>query len=207
MTRQNEQPKKAMKPFDKSRDGIVLGEGAAYLVVEELSHALSRGARIYCELLGHGRSCEAYHPVAPHPEGIGPLRAMQKALRNAGKGTTDVDYINAHGTATEANDVVETLAVKKMFGAHAYRLGMSSTKPITGHLLGAAGALESAVCALAFYHQEMPLTLNLQEKDPACDLDYIQGRSRRYPIRVALNLSCGFGGKNSCLVLGRYPPE
>ncbi len=204
MSRRNESPQTAMRPFDKSRDGILLGEGGAYMVVEELSHALSRGARIYAEVLGHGRSCEAYHPVAPHPEGIGPYRAMQKALRDAGADSEKVDYINAHGTATEANDVVETKAIKKFFGAHAYRLAVSSTKPVTGHLLGAAGALESVVCALAIYHEEMPLTLNHRESDPACDLDYVSGQSRRYPIRLALNLSCGFGGKNSCLVLGKY---
>jgi 3-oxoacyl-[acyl-carrier-protein] synthase II len=204
MSRRNDDPKKAMRPFDKSRDGILLGEGAAYIVMEELSHALSRGARIYAEVLGHGRSCEAYHPVAPHPDAIGPIRAMQKGLREARIDLETVDYINAHGTATEANDVVETKAIKKIFGAHAYRLGVSSTKPITGHLLGAAGALETVVCALAIYHEEMPMTLNHHERDAECDLDYVAGRSRRYPIRVALNLSCGFGGKNSCLVLARY---
>jgi 3-oxoacyl-[acyl-carrier-protein] synthase II len=205
MSRRNDRPKEAMRPFDKTRDGILLGEGGAYVVVEELTHALSRGARIYAELLGHGRACEAYHPVAPHPDGIGPYRAMQKALRNAEVDLSEVDYINAHGTATEANDVVETKAIKKFFGSHAYQMGISSTKPVTGHLLGAAGALETVVCALAVYHQEMPLTLNLQQPDPACDLDYIKGKSRPYPVRVALNLSCGFGGKNSCLVLRRYP--
>jgi 3-oxoacyl-[acyl-carrier-protein] synthase II len=194
----------AMRPFDRTRDGILLGEGAAYLVLEELSYALSRGARIYAEILGHGRSCEAYHPVAPHPEGIGLFRAMQKALRSGGIDTTQVNYINAHGTATEANDLVETKAIKRLFGAHAYRMGISSTKPITGHLMGAAGALETVVCALALHHQEMPLTLNHREPAPECDLDYIAGRSRPYPIRVALNLSSGFGGKNSCLALRSF---
>lgn len=205
MSRRNDDPQGAMRPFDASRDGILLGEGAAYLVLEELSHALSRGARIYAEILGHGRSCEAYHPVAPHPEGIGFARSMQKALRRARITVTDVDYINAHGTATEANDIVETKAIKRVFGPHAYRLGISSTKPVTGHLMGAAGALETVVCALAIHHQEMPLTLNHREPAPDCDLDYIAGQSRPYPIRVALNLSAGFGGKNSCLILARYP--
>lgn len=205
MSRRNDQPQGAMRPFDKTRDGILLGEGAAYLVLEELSYALSRGARIYAEILGHGRSCEAYHPVAPHPDGLGYFRAIQKAVRQAQLDLEAVDYINAHGTATEANDIVETKAIKRFFGAQAYRLAVSSTKPITGHLLGAAGALETIVCALALHHQEIPLTLNFNEPGEGCDLDYVRGRSRPYPIRVALNLSSGFGGKNSCLALSRYP--
>ncbi|MEZ0255700.1 MAG: beta-ketoacyl synthase, partial [Chthoniobacter sp.] len=204
MSRRNDMPQAAMRPFDKSRDGILLGEGAAYLVLEELSYALSRGARIYAEILGHGRSCEAYHPVAPHPDGPGYFRAIQKGMRDAGVDPEQVDYINAHGTATEANDLVETKAIKRFFGAHAYRLAVSSTKPITGHLLGAAGALETVVCALALHHQEIPMTLNHSEPGEGCDLDYVRGRSRPYPIRIALNLSSGFGGKNSCLVLRRY---
>ena len=205
LSRRNDTPQAAMRPFDKSRDGILLGEGAAYLVLEELSYALSRGARIYAEILGHGRSCEAYHPVAPHPDGLGYFRAIQKAMRHAQIDPEEVDYINAHGTATDANDIVETKAIKRFFGPHAYRLAVSSTKPITGHLLGAAGALETIVCALALHHQEIPLTLNHEEAGPECDLDYVRGRSRPYPIRVALNLSSGFGGKNSCLALRRYP--
>ena len=204
MSRRNEAPQAAMRPFDKNRDGILLGEGAAYLVLEELSYALSRGARIYAEILGHGRSCEAYHPVAPHPEGLGYFRAIQKAIRNAQVDPGDVDYINAHGTATDANDIVETRAIKRFFGSHAHKLAVSSTKPVTGHLLGAAGALETVVCALALYHQEIPLTLNHEEPGEGCDLDYVRGRSRPYPIRVALNLSSGFGGKNACLALRRY---
>jgi 3-oxoacyl-[acyl-carrier-protein] synthase II len=205
MSRRNNTPQAAMRPFDKNRDGILLGEGAAYLVLEELSYALSRGARIYAEILGQGRSCEAYHPVAPHPDGLGYFRAIQKAIRSAQIDPEEVDYINAHGTATDANDIVETKAIKRFFGPYAYRLAVSSTKPITGHLLGAAGALETIVCALAIHHQEIPLTLNHEEPGLECDLDYVRGRSRPYPIRVALNLSSGFGGKNSCLVLRRYP--
>ncbi len=205
LSRRNDTPQAAMRPFDKTRDGILLGEGGAYLVLEELSYALNRGARIYAEILGHGRSCEAYHPVAPHPDGIGYFRAMQKAIRSAGIDPEEVDYINAHGTATDANDIVETKAIKRMFGAHAYRLAVSSTKPVTGHLLGATGALETVVCALALHHQEIPLTLNHTEPGEGCDLDYVAQQSRPYPIRVALNLSSGFGGKNSCLVMRRYP--
>jgi 3-oxoacyl-[acyl-carrier-protein] synthase II len=205
LTRRNDSPSTAMRPFDRTRDGVLLGEGSAYLVLEELSFALSRGARIYAEIAGHGRSCEAYHPVAPHPEGIGYFRAMQKAFRDAGVSPEDVDYINAHGTATEANDLVETKAIKRFFGPSARRLAVSSTKPVTGHLLGAAGALETVVCALALHHQEIPLTLNHHEPDDGCDLDYVRDRSRPYPIRLAVNLNSGFGGKNSCLILKRYP--
>ena len=205
LTRRNSTPTGAMRPFDKSRDGVLLGEGGAYLVLEELSFALSRGARIYAEILGHGRSCEAYHAVAPHPDGIGYHRAMQKAFRKAQIDLEEVDYVNAHGTATTANDVVETKAIHKFFGSHVHRLAVSSTKPVTGHLLGAAGALETVVCALALKHQEIPMTLNHSEPGPGCDLDYVAGRSRPYPIRVAVNLNSGFGGKNSCLILRRYP--
>lgn len=204
MTRIVGDPKKAMRPFDKTRDGFVLGEGSAFIVMEELSHAISRGARIYCEVLAHGRACESYHPVAPHPDGIGILRAMDRALRNARLEKTDIDYVNAHATATEANDRVETAAIKKFFGPHAERLGVSGTKPVTGHLMAAAGAVETAVCALAVHHQTMPLTANLTHPDAACDLDYVRDRARPYPIRVAMNLSSGFGGKNACLLLGRF---
>ncbi len=204
MTRRKDTPQQAMRPFDVTRDGIILGEGGAYLILEELSHALNRGARIYAEICGHGRSCEAYHPVAPHPEGHGYFRAIQKAFRSAAMDADLVDYINAHGTATDANDVIETKAIKRFFGPQAYKLAVSSTKPVTGHLMGAAGALETVITALAIHHQEIPLTLNLTTPAPECDLDYVPGRSRPYPIRVALNLSSGFGGKNSCLVLSRY---
>jgi len=204
LTRRNDDPKHAMRPYDKSRDGILLGEGAAYLMLEELSYARARGARIYCELLGHGRSCEAYHPVAPHPEGIGMRRAIQKGLRNAGVDISEVDYINAHGTATEANDLVETKAIKAIFGKEAHRIAVSSTKPVTGHVMGAAGAIESVVCALAIYHKEIPFTLNHSDPADECDLDYVKGAPRPYPIRAALNLNSGFGGKNSCLVLRKY---
>jgi 3-oxoacyl-[acyl-carrier-protein] synthase II len=204
MTRFSGTPSEAMRPFDKNRDGFVLGEGAAFVVLEELTHALSRGAKIYAEVLAHGRSCEAYHPLAPHPDGIGYIRAMEKALRVAGIPPEDVDYINAHGTATPANDQAESNGIRTFFGRDAYRIGVSSTKPITGHLMAGAGAVETVVCALAIHHGEMPMTLNHREAGPGCDLDYIPERSRPYPIRVALNLSSGFGGKNSCLVLRRY---
>jgi 3-oxoacyl-[acyl-carrier-protein] synthase II len=204
LSRRNESPLTAMRPYDRNRDGILLGEGAGFLVLEELSYALGRGARIYAEILGHGRSCEAYHPVAPHPDGIGLFRAMQKAVRQSGIAPEQVDYINAHGTATEANDIVETKAIKRFFGAHAYRLAVSSTKPVTGHTLGAAGALETIICALAIKHQEIPLTLNHREPAEECDLDCVPERSRPYPLRMVMNLSSGFGGKNSCLIMRQY---
>jgi 3-oxoacyl-[acyl-carrier-protein] synthase II len=207
MTRHCDEPKRAMRPFDKTRDGFVLGEGAGYVILEELSHALGRGAKIYAELVAHGRSCEAYHPLAPHPDGIGYHRAIEKALKMAGIAREEVDYINAHGTATPANDVVETKAIKRFFGEHSRRLSISSTKPITGHLMGGAGALEAVVCALAIDHAVIPPTANLREPDPECDLDYVPLHPRAYPIDVVLNLNSGFGGKNSCMVLRRYPPS
>lgn len=207
MTTRNETPATAMRPFDATRDGFVLGEGAAFLVMEELSHALSRGARIYAEVAGHGRACEAYHSVAPHPEGIGIRKAMEKSLRNAGMDRSEVNYINAHGTATPANDLAEIKAIKAHFGTRAQRLAVSATKGVTGHLLAAAGAIETLATALAIYHQVIPKTTNLTVPDPGCDLDLVPFESRPYPIDVALNLSAGFGGKNSCLALRRYGPK
>ncbi len=207
MSTRNDTPATAMRPFDTARDGFVLGEGAAFVVMEELSHALSRGARIYAEVVGHGRACEAYHSVAPHPDGIGTKRAIEKALRAAGLDRSEVNYINAHGTATQANDPTEIKAVKALFGAHARRLAVSSTKGITGHLLAAAGAVETVVTALAIHHQVIPKTTNLTVPDPECDIDLVPFESRPYPIDVALNLNSGFGGKNSCLVIRRYHPR
>ena len=200
-------PGAAMKPFDATRAGFVLGEGAGFVVMEELAHALGRGARIYAEVLGHGRACEAYHPVAPDPEGTGAIIAMQRALANGAVGTTEVDYINAHGTATEANDPVESRAIKKVFGPIAQRIAVSSTKPVTGHLMAAAGAIETVVTALAVHHRMAPPTLNHRVPAPECDLDYVPQVARPYPIRVALNLSVGFGGKNSCLALRAWPGQ
>jgi len=182
----------------------VLGEGAAFLVLEELSHALSRGARIYAEITGHGRACEAYHSVAPHPDGLGMKRAIEKALRDSGTAPSAVNYINAHGTATPANDAAEAKAIRVHFGPHVKRLAVSSTKGVTGHLLAAAGALETVVTALSIYHQVIPKTTNLVMPDAETGLDLVVGQSRPYPIENALNLSSGFGGKNSCLALRRY---
>jgi 3-oxoacyl-[acyl-carrier-protein] synthase II len=172
--------------------------------LEDLSHALQRGAKIYAEIVGHGRSCEAYHSVAPHPEGKGVIRAMEKALRSARMLPSEIQYINGHGTATEANDIVESLAIKKLFGADARSVAVSSTKPVTGHMLAAAGAVETIVCALSLRRGMIPQTMNLSKPAPGCDLDYVPRESRAYPVRAAMNLSCGFGGKNSCLILKRY---
>jgi 3-oxoacyl-[acyl-carrier-protein] synthase II len=156
MSRYTDDPKRAMRPFDKTRDGFILGEGGAYVILEELTHALSRGAKIYAEVVAHGRSCEAYHPLAPHPEGVGYFRAMEKALHQGGIQPEEVDYINAHGTATGANDIVETRAIKRFFGRHSRKLSISATKPVTGHLMGGAGAIETVICALAIHHAAIP---------------------------------------------------
>ncbi|MEO6600732.1 MAG: beta-ketoacyl-[acyl-carrier-protein] synthase family protein [Polyangiaceae bacterium] len=200
MTRRNECPQQAMRPFDREHDGPIVGEGAAFIVLEELERARARGAHIYCEAIAQGRSSEAHHTLAPHPDGTGPRSAMTQALRRAGLNAERVGYINAHGTATVANDVVESLAIQRVFaGRHP---PVSSTKPVTGHLLGAAGALETVIAALAIQHQTVPLTLNFDSPAPGCDLDYIRASSRSAPVKFAMNLSCGFGGANSCLLLG-----
>ena len=199
------EPREAMKPFDIARSGFVLGEGAAFVVMEELGHAIARGARIYAEVLGHGRACEAFHPVAPEPQGVGVFKSMGHALEKNKIDPGEIDYINAHGTATEANDLVETRAIKRFFGKDARRIAISSTKPVTGHLMAAAGAIETIVTSLAVYHQIIPPTANLRVPDPECDLDFVPINPRPYPIRVALNLSSGFGGKNACLALRRWP--
>jgi len=204
MTEQSCEPAQAMRPFDRTRDGFLLGEGAAFFVLEELSHALGRGARIYAEVAGHGRSCEAYHATDPHPDGIGYARALEKALRDARVHPSEVDYINAHGSATPLNDPIETRAIKKVFREHARRLAVSATKPVTGHLMGASGAIETMICALAIARQEIPPTINLHKPDPGCDLDYVAGGARSYPVRVAVNLNAGFGGRYACLVLKKY---
>lgn len=204
MSSRNDTPQQAMRPFDRTRDGFVLGEGAAFLILEELCHALGRGAKIYAEVLGHGRSCEAYHATDTHPEGIGFCRSMDKALRNAHVLPAEVNYINAHGTATLTNDPIETKAIKSIFGDNWRGVAVSSTKPITGHMMGAAGAVESVISVLAIRHQQIPPTINLSDPAPGCDLDYVANQSRPYPLQVVANLSAGFGGKNSCLLFGRY---
>jgi 3-oxoacyl-[acyl-carrier-protein] synthase II len=200
----NDDPHRAMKPFDRDRNGFVLGEGAAFLVIEDLSHALKRNAAIYAELAGFGETTDAYHPTSPHPEGMWVARAMEMALREAGLKSEDVDYLNAHGTATRANDVAETLAIKHLFGTHANNLAISSTKPVTGHLLGACGGLEAAITVLAMNQQFIPPTLNLTVPDDACNLDYVPNVGKGKHIRVAMTNNYSFGGRNASLVFREF---
>ena len=197
-------PSRASIPFDRERNGFVMGEGAGVLILEELEHAKARGARIYAELTGYGQTCDAYHITAPSPEGEGARDVMALAMADAGIAPADVDYINAHGTSTPPNDRTETLAIKKLFGEEAARLAVSSTKSMTGHLLGAAGAVEAAVTALAIYEGFVPPTIGYREPDPDCDLDYVPNTGRVLRIRHALSNSFGFGGHNSCVVISRY---
>lgn len=200
----NDDPEHASRPFDAERDGFVMGEGAGVLVLEALEHAQARGARIYAELLGYGATADAYHVTQPDPEGDGAARAMRKALQDAGLQPTDIHYINAHGTSTRYNDAKETLAIKRVFGEYAYQLPVSSTKSVTGHLLGAAGAVEAAACVLALEHQTIPPTINYEYPDPECDLDYVPNTPRPAHLRYVMSNSFGFGGHNSVLVLGKY---
>lgn len=196
----NEEPEKASRPFDLGRDGFVLGEGAGMIVVEAYEHAKKRGASIIAELVGYATTSDAYHMTAPSPEGEGAARAMKRALEVAGCRPEDVDYINAHGTSTPPGDICETLAIKSVFGAHARKVWISSTKSMIGHLLGAAGSVEMVACLKAIETGAVPPTINLDEPDPACDLDYVAHEAREGAIRVTLNNSFGFGGHNACLV-------
>ncbi len=196
----NDNPALASRPWDKDRDGFVLGEGAGILVLEEIEHAKRRGAKIYAELAGFGMSADAYHMTAPCDDGEGAARCMSNALKNAGISTTEVDYINAHGTSTPLGDIAETIAVKRCFGGHANKIAVNSTKSMTGHLLGAAGGVEAIFTALALHHQIAPPTINLVNQDPQCDLDYIPNTARDMSIKVALSNSFGFGGTNGTLV-------
>jgi len=199
LSHRNEEPATASRPWDVDRDGFVLGEGAGVLVLEEYDHARDRNARIYCELSGYGMSADAHHITAPPEDGAGAARSMQHALRNARLAPSDIDYINAHGTSTPLGDVAECIAVKRAFGEHAYKLAVSSTKSITGHLLGAAGGIEAVFTALALRDQVAPPTANLFRQDPQCDLDFVPNTARRMTIRAALSNSFGFGGTNATL--------
>ncbi len=203
LSTRNDDPQHASRPWDRGRDGFVIGEGAGLVILEEMEAAKKRGARIYCELVGYGLSGDAYHIAAPSEDGDGPARVMRNALEDAEINPEDVDYINAHGTSTPAGDKVETMAVKMVFGAHARKVAVSSTKSMTGHLLGAAGGLETAICALAVENQVMPPTTNYETPDPECDLDYVPNVARSAPIRYALSNSFGFGGTNGSLVFKR----
>ena len=204
LSTRNDEPDKASRPFDKDRDGFVIGEGAGTLILEELGHATRRGARIYAEVVGYGMSGDAYHITAPSEDGDGGVRVMRMALRKAGIRPDQVDYINAHGTSTPYNDKLETLAIKTLFGDHARTLAISSTKSMTGHLLGGAGGLEAGISALAVFEQVAPPTINLVNPDPECDLDYVPCKSRPMPITYALSNSFGFGGTNAALLFKKY---
>jgi 3-oxoacyl-[acyl-carrier-protein] synthase II len=204
LSTRNDEPEKASRPFDADRDGFVIGEGAGILVLEERDQAIARGATIYAELAGYGLSGDAYHISAPSPNGEGAARAMRGALRDANVEAREIDYINAHGTSTPVGDTIETLAVKSVFGAHARELAFASTKSMTGHLLGAAGGLETAITSLAVRDGVVPPTINYTTPDPSCDLDCVPNTARKMPIRAALNNSFGFGGTNASLLLTRH---
>jgi 3-oxoacyl-[acyl-carrier-protein] synthase II len=204
LSTRNDEPGKASRPFDKDRDGFIIGEGAGVLILEELEFATQRGAPIYAEIVGYGASADAYHITAPSEDGDGGRRVMAMAIRKAGIQPDEVDYINAHGTSTPFNDKLETLAIKRLFGDHARKLAISSTKSMTGHLLGGAGGLEGGISALAVYHQVAPPTINLDHPDPECDLDYVPHTSRQMKIQYALSNSFGFGGTNAALLFKRY---
>lgn len=200
----NDTPEKACRPFDKDRDGFILSEGAGVVVLERLDAALARGARIYAELRGHASSSDAYHVAAPDPTAAGAIRAMRWAVQDAGLDLEAVDYINAHGTSTPVNDAIETYAIKKLFGEMAYEMAISSTKSVTGHAMGGAGALEAIFCACALHEGVIPPTWNYETPDPECDLDYVPNAPRTADLRVTLSNSFGLGGQNACLVLGKY---
>jgi 3-oxoacyl-[acyl-carrier-protein] synthase II len=200
LSTRNDQPEKASRPFDKDRDGFVIGEGAGILILEEMEQAKARGAKIYAELVGYGLSADAYHITAPDPEGKGAIACMRMAIDDAGLKPEDIDYINAHGTSTDLNDASETKGIKAVFGKHAYKLAVSSTKSMTGHLLGGAGGIEAIFSVMAIKNSLIPPTINYETPDPACDLDYVPNKARAAKVRTALSNSFGFGGTNGSLL-------
>jgi 3-oxoacyl-[acyl-carrier-protein] synthase II len=200
----NDDPQHASRPFDRDRDGFVMGEGAGVVALEELDHALARGARIYAEIVGYGNTADAYHLTAPSPEGEGAARCMRMALRSAGLNPSDISYINAHGTSTPQGDIAETQAIKAVFGPHAKKLAVSSTKGATGHMLGAAGAVEMALCAKAIECNIVPPTINLENADPECDLDYVPNTAREMEVKAVVNNSFGFGGHNASIIAKKF---
>ena len=207
LSTRNEAPERASRPFDRGRDGFVMAEGAGVLILESLDHACARGARVWAEVVGYGANNDAHHITSPAPEGRGAADCMRLALLDGGIDPTEIDYINAHGTSTQHNDVNETQAIKCVFGEHAARLLVSSTKSMTGHLLGGAGGVEAAYTALSIFHRCVPPTINYEERDPQCDLDYVPNHARPRDIRVALSNSFGFGGTNACIALRRWADE
>jgi 3-oxoacyl-[acyl-carrier-protein] synthase II len=204
MSTRNDEPEKASRPFDLNRDGFVCGEGGGVVILEALEHALRRDARIYAEIIGYGMTADAHHMTAPDPDGDGAARAMQSALDDAGLAASDVGYINAHGTSTQYNDRFETLAIKRVFGDHARRVAVSSTKSMTGHLLGAAGGIEAIATVLALHRGVLPPTINYETPDPECDLDYVPNQARKQDVEFALSNAFGFGGTNATLAFRRY---
>lgn len=202
MSTRNDEPEKASRPFDMERDGFVMGEGAGVLILESLEHALKRGAKIYGEIIGYGLSGDAHHMTEPDPNG--PERCMKMAIRDAGIAPEEVDYINAHGTSTPVGDRSETIAIKRALGDHAYKVAVSSTKSMTGHLLGAAGGVEGVICGLTLQHGVIPPTINLEHPDPECDLDYVPNEARRADVRVTMSNSFGFGGHNATIIMKKY---
>jgi len=204
LSTRNDEPQKASRPFDLLRDGFVMGEGAGILILEELSSAIKRNAKIYAEIVGYGRSADAYHITAPSEDADGAVRVMEACLKDAGVPPSYVDYINAHGTSTPYNDKLETLAIKKFFGEHAYKLNISSTKSMTGHLLGAAGGLEAAISVLSIKYQIVPPTINLENPDPDCDLNYTPNKAVQRSINYVLSNSFGFGGTNAALLFKKF---
>ena len=204
MSRRNDDPKHASRPFDKERDGFAMGEGAGVVVLEELEHAKKRGAKIYCEIVGYGNTADAHHLTAPAPDGEGAARCMKMAMRSGGLNIEDVSYINAHGTSTPQGDTCETLAIKTVFGQHAKKIAVSSTKGATGHMLGAAGAVEMSICALAIKHGIVPPTINYQVPDPECDLDYVPNTARELKVNAIINNSFGFGGHNASIAAKKF---
>jgi 3-oxoacyl-(acyl-carrier-protein) synthase len=200
----NDEPEKASRPFDADRDGFVAGEGAGVVVLERLEHALARGAHIHAEVLGHASSADAFHPAAPDPSGAGAVRAMRWALEDAGVSVEEVDYINPHGSSTPLNDKTETMAIKDLFGEHAYRVAISASKSMLGHLMGAAGAVEAIASILTLEHGIIHPTINYDTPDPECDLDYVPNVAREAEVNVVLSNSFGLGGQNACLVLAKF---
>ncbi len=204
LSTRNNEPEKASRPFDADRDGFVIGEGAGILILESLENAIDRGVRIYAEIVGYGMTADAYHVTSPPPDANGAIRCMEMALRDAGLNPSEIDYINAHGTSTKQGDEIETKAIKNVFGDHAYKMAVSSTKSMTGHLLGAAGGIEAVITVFSIYKNIVPPTINLDNPDPECDLDYVPYKSRVMEVNNALTNSFGFGGTNACLIFKKF---